>query len=143
MEPSDAKRLRAENAKLKRIVADQVLDMSTMRNLRELEPLAGSAPALTATTQQETSSFVHPSLRGRVKIGKTHYTIATFQRRFYPATSALQLLTVKICKTYLVSSGILGVGIYSQVYSFNKDHRTCIIQIVEPIALAAGVRRHA
>ena len=36
MEASDAKRLReleAENAKLKRIVADQVLDMSTMKEL--------------------------------------------------------------------------------------------------------------
>jgi putative transposase len=36
MEPSDAKRLReleAENAKLKRIVADQVLDMSAMKEL--------------------------------------------------------------------------------------------------------------
>jgi len=36
MEPSDAKRLReleTENAKLKRIVADQVLDMSAMKEL--------------------------------------------------------------------------------------------------------------
>ncbi len=36
MEASDAKRLReleAENAKLKRIVADQMLDMSTMKEL--------------------------------------------------------------------------------------------------------------
>jgi len=36
MEPSDAKRLReleSENAKLKRIVADQVLDMSAMKEL--------------------------------------------------------------------------------------------------------------
>ena len=36
MEASDAKRLReleAENAKLKRIVADQVLDMSAMKEL--------------------------------------------------------------------------------------------------------------
>lgn len=38
MEASDAKRLRAleaENAKLKRIVADQVLDMSAMKELLE------------------------------------------------------------------------------------------------------------
>ena len=36
MEPSDAKRLRdlqAENAKLKRIVADQLLDMAAMKEL--------------------------------------------------------------------------------------------------------------
>ena len=36
MEPSDAKQLReleTENAKLKRIVADQVLDMSAMKEL--------------------------------------------------------------------------------------------------------------
>ena len=36
MEPSDARRLReleAENAKLKRIVADQMLDMSAMKEL--------------------------------------------------------------------------------------------------------------
>ena len=35
MEPSDAKRLREliENAKLKRIVADQVLDMLAMKEL--------------------------------------------------------------------------------------------------------------
>lgn len=36
MEASDAKRLRAleaENAKLKRIVADQMLDMSAMKDL--------------------------------------------------------------------------------------------------------------
>jgi len=35
-DPSDAKRLRsleAENAKLKRIVADQMLDMSAMKDL--------------------------------------------------------------------------------------------------------------
>ncbi|WP_267905439.1 hypothetical protein [Halovulum marinum] len=38
MEASDAKRLRAleaENAKLKRIVADQMLDMSAMKELLE------------------------------------------------------------------------------------------------------------
>ena len=38
MEASEAKRLReleAENAKLKRIVADQMLDMSTMKELLE------------------------------------------------------------------------------------------------------------
>ena len=50
MEASDAKRLReleAENGKLKRIVADQVLDMSAMKELlgkRRSSPWPGDEP---------------------------------------------------------------------------------------------------
>ena len=50
MEASDAKRLReleAENAKLKRIVADQMLDMSAMEELlgkRRSSPWPGDEP---------------------------------------------------------------------------------------------------
>ena len=52
MEPSDAKRLREliENAKLKRIVADQVLDMSAMKELCFIQSSRALAHTRTLTS---------------------------------------------------------------------------------------------